>query len=55
MNKHIEEYNGDKDIWKVVNLKWPHQWIPVEVCTGIQISPYKLIIFGGTDINVEDS
>lgn len=55
MNKTIEEYDAVRDKWEVVNIKWPHQWTPVEVCTGIQISPFKLIIFGGTDINVEDS
>ena len=55
MMKEIEEYDVSKNIWKIVNLKWPQEWTPVEVCSTIQIDVNKVLVFGGSDINVEDS
>ena len=43
------------DRWKKVKLRQPNEWQPAEVCSGIQIDEGKLIVFGGSDINVDDT
>ncbi len=55
MMKEIEEYDVVKNKWKIIELKWPQEWTPVEVCSTIQIKPNKILVFGGSDVNVEDS
>lgn len=55
MAKDIEEFSLKLNVWKKIQLTIPNEWTPAEVCNGIQIDEGKLIIFGGSDINVEDS
>lgn len=55
MANEIEEYSADMDVWITIKLALPNEWSPTEVCTGIQVDEGKLIIFGGSDINVEDT
>ena len=55
MVSEIEEYSIKKDEWKIIRLTNPADWIPVEVCSSIQIKPDCLLIFGGSDLNIEDS
>lgn len=55
MINEIEEYCTESDIWRVLDLNWPHNWKPVEVCATIQLKRNEIIIFGGSDVNVEDS
>lgn len=35
MTKEIEEYSISKNIWKIVKLKDPNEWVPVEVCSSV--------------------
>jgi hypothetical protein len=55
MMDDIEEYEINKNIWKIIKLKSPHEWTPVEVCSTIQIGPGRILIFGGSDASIEDS
>ena len=55
MINEIEEYNINKNIWKIVHLKNPAVWRPIEICASIQIMSNKIIIFGGSDHDVKDS
>lgn len=55
MMEDIEEYNISQDVWRVIKLPLPNDWTPVEVCSSIQIRPGTILIFGGSDANIEDS
>jgi hypothetical protein len=55
MMDDIEEYDISKDLWKIIKIQGPHEWIPVEVCSTIQICSGKILIFGGSDASIEDS
>ena len=55
MMEDIEEYDIKTNSWRVVKLQTQSQWVPVEVCSVIQIAPSKLLIFGGSDATIEDS
>jgi N-acetylneuraminic acid mutarotase len=54
MLEDIEEYDVTNDIWKLVVLKDPSVWVPVEVSAMIQVEEDKLLIFGGSDSRVKD-
>lgn len=51
----IEEYTASRNEWRVLDVVWPHEWRAVEVCAAIQIQKGEIIVFGGSDVNVEDS
>lgn len=51
----IEEYDTATNVWKIIELERPAEWKHVEVCAAVQIRRGEIIIFGGSDINVEDS
>jgi hypothetical protein len=55
MMDDIEEYDISKNIWKIIKLKAPHEWTPVEVCSTIQIGPGRILVLGGSDASIEDS
>jgi hypothetical protein len=55
MMDDIEEYDISKNVWKIIKLKAPHEWTPVEVCSTIQIGPGRILVFGGSDASIEDS
>jgi hypothetical protein len=55
MMEAIEEYSVVRDKWAVIELQTPHEWTPVEVCSSIQVQPNVILIFGGSDANIEDS
>ena len=55
MAKEIEMYSLESNIWKIINLKSDNEWTPAEVCNSIQIEEGKVMIFGGSDINVDDT
>lgn len=54
MVEEIEEYDIERNTWKVVTLKNKINWKPVEISAGIQISKNMLLIFGGSDENIND-
>ena len=35
MTKEIEEYSIFQNVWKIIKLKEPHEWVPVEVCSSV--------------------
>lgn len=51
----IEEYTASRNEWRILDVTWPNEWRAVEVCAAIQINRGEIIIFGGSDVNVEDS
>ena len=51
----IEEYTVSRNEWRILDVVWPHEWRAVEVCAAIQIQKGEIIVFGGSDVNVEDS
>lgn len=55
MMEDIEEYSISQDVWRIIKLPMPNDWTPVEVCSSIQIKPGVILIFGGSDANIEDS
>ena len=55
MMEDIEEYDIARNVWRIVRLKTPNVWTPVEVCATIQIGPSKILIFGGSEASIEDS
>ena len=55
MINEIEEYCTEMNIWRILDINWPNNWKPVEVCATIQLKKNEIIIFGGSDVNVEDS
>lgn len=55
MINEIEEYCVETDNWRILDINWPNEWKPVEVCATIQLKKDEIIIFGGSDVNVEDS
>ena len=55
MHQDVEEYDAVKDEWKVIELKDPRVWVPVEVAAMIQVDENKLLIFGGSEANVTDT
>lgn len=50
----IEEYNITTKIWKILRIKNHEIWEPVEICASIQIDFGTILIFGGSDTNMED-
>lgn len=54
MAEEIEEYNIATDVWTTVVLKNPQDFVPVEVCSAVQVAPGKIIIFGGSDSTIND-
>lgn len=50
----IEEYCIKQDKWKVIRLANPHIWTPVEVCGCVQMGAGRILVFGGSDVSVED-
>lgn len=55
MMEDIEEYTISRDIWRIIKLHPVNDWTPVEVCSSVQIRPGTILIFGGSDANIEDS
>lgn len=55
MVSEIEEYSITKNVWRILRLSNFDEWIPVEVCASVQIAPGKILIFGGSDIHIDDS
>lgn len=55
MMEDIEEYTIASDVWRVIKLHSVNDWTPVEVCSSVQIRPGTILIFGGSDANIEDS
>lgn len=55
MVSDIEEYDSVLNEWKILELTRPADWKRVEVCAAAQIRKGEIIVFGGSDINVEDS
>lgn len=55
MISEIEEYNSARNEWRILDVAWAGEWRAVEVCAAIQIQKGEIIIFGGSDVNVEDS
>lgn len=55
MIKEIEEYCVETNIWKVLKINETNNWKAVEVCAAVQLRKNEIIIFGGSDVNVEDS
>ncbi len=55
MMEQIEEYDITRNLWKVIRIKGINEWIPVEVCSAIQVKVGKILIFGGSDVAIEDS
>lgn len=55
MVDQIEEYRVSTNEWKVVDLRNPSLWIPVEICASIQLNERKVLIFGGSDAQISDS
>lgn len=55
MIPEIEEYTIQTDTWRMLRLANPNVWIPVEVCASVQVGAGQILIFGGSDIQVEDS
>ena len=55
MIAEIEEYTVSRNEWKILEVVWPHEWKAVEVCAAIQVQRGEIIVFGGSDVNVEDS
>lgn len=53
MIEDIEEYSIRNDRWAVVKLR--SEFVPVEVCTSVQISMGKILIFGGSNAQNNDS
>ena len=45
----------ERNTWTIVKFKFQNEWIPVEVCSSIQIKSNKILIFGGSDASIEDS
>jgi N-acetylneuraminic acid mutarotase len=55
MVDEIEEYSVSTDSWKVVELKNPSLWIPVEICASTQLDEKRVLVFGGSDAQITDS
>lgn len=55
MVSEVEEYWIDKNEWRLLRLSNQEEWIPVEVCSSIQIGEDKILVFGGSDLQIEDS
>lgn len=55
MAEEIEEYNIASNTWSIVKLRNPQDFVPVEVCSAVQISPGKIIVFGGSDSSIHDT
>lgn len=55
MLEEIEQYDIVADVWKIINLKNPSLWSPVEVCAMISVSATKILIFGGSDVTIRDT
>ena len=55
MTGEIEEYTVAKNEWRILDVMSPYEWKAVEVCAAIQIRRGEIIVFGGSDVNVEDS
>ena len=55
MMEDIEEYDIVRNSWRIVKLKTPNVWTPVEVCATIQVGPGRILIFGGSEASIEDS
>ena len=54
MAEDIEEYSISTNSWRIIQLKNPADFVPVEVCCAVQVQPSKIIIFGGSDSSVHD-
>ena len=55
MMEEIEEYSVEQNVWTIVKFKWKNEWIPVEVCSSVQVKSNQILIFGGSDASIEDS
>jgi len=51
----IEQYDVITNTWRIIKLKNIGIWSPVEVCATIPISENELLVFGGSDITINDS
>lgn len=55
MVPEIEEYSIATNIWKTIALASPALWAPLENSAAVQINSGQILIFGGSDIRMEDS
>jgi hypothetical protein len=55
MVPEIEEYNIASNVWKTVTLASPQLWTPLENSAAVQIHAGQILVFGGSDIRMEDS
>ncbi len=56
MIKQIEIYDIKENRWSDVVLKNQYNlWNGVEACSSVQIGAGRILIFGGSDVNIEDT
>lgn len=55
MAEDVEEYDIRTNVWRSIKLPFNTAFEPVEVCAAVQIKPGQILLFGGSDLSVEDS
>jgi hypothetical protein len=51
----VEEYSVALNSWTLLKIAGPDEWMPVEVCASVQIATDRILVFGGSDLQIEDS
>ena len=55
MAEEIEEYSVETNVWTIIQLRNQNAFVPVEVCSAVQVAPGQIIVFGGSDSSVHDT